>query len=389
MAGRRSRGDGDVSPLNRIFLSPPDVGPLEREQLLAALDGGWVAPVGPDLDAFEDELAAMVGWPGVVAVSSGTAALHLALLAHGVGPGDTVLTSSFTFVASANAIGYCGARPAFVDSEPASWNMCPELLAGALADARRRNRLPKAVLVVDLYGQCAAYDDIVPQCLELGIPVIEDAAEAIGATYKGSPAGTLGTAGTFSFNGNKIMTTGGGGAFVSADVTLAARVRHLSTQARETALHYEHQEPGYNYRLSNLLAAVGRAQLRRLAAMSTRRREIHALYRRMLGGSAGIGFMPTPEWSGWNGWLTCVTFDDTEARDAAQRALEAENIESRPLWKPMHIQPLYAGYPAWLNGTSEDLFRRGLCLPSGSGLDDAQVERVASTIVGAAAPSCR
>lgn len=364
----------------RIYLSPPDVGPLEREYLLRALDGGWVAPAGPDLDAFEREIAEITGWEGAVALASGTAALHLALLTQGVGPGDTVFVSTFTFAASANAVTYCGATPVFVDSEAATWNMSPQLLADALADARRRNHLPKAVVVVDLYGQCADYDEIVPQCRELGIPVIEDAAEALGASYKGSPAGTLGDVGVFSFNGNKIMTTSGGGMFLSPSTELATRVRHLSTQAREPAVHYEHVDIGFNYRLSNLLAALGRAQLQRLPAMSTRRREINARYRQLLEDADGLSFMPNAPWGGWNGWLSCVVFNQSSTRDEVQAALDAEGIESRPLWKPMHRQRAFAGAPAWVDGTSDALFERGLCLPSGSALSDDDVDYVAAIV---------
>ena len=362
----------------RTFLSSPDVGPDERAALLRAFDSGWVAPVGPELDAFEAELASFVGWPGVVAMSSGTGALHLALAVHGVRAGDEVIVSTFTFAATANAVTYLGATPRFVDSETATWNMNPELLAAELAAMRSTGRLPAAVVVVDLYGQCADYDEIVPLCAEYGVPVIEDAAEALGASYKGRSAGTLGDCGIFSFNGNKIMTTSGGGAFASPDVAVADRVRYLATQARQPAVHYEHTDIGFNYRLSNLLAAMGRAQLARLPEMSARRRSINEFYRRTLGEMPGLSFMPTVE--GWNGWLTCVTFEDPTLRDAVQSALEAVDIESRPLWKPMHLQPVFAGAPARVDGTSEHLFAHGLCLPSGSVLTDAQVERVTDVV---------
>jgi dTDP-4-amino-4,6-dideoxygalactose transaminase len=368
----------------RIYLSAPDVGPLEREALLRAFDSGWVAPAGPELAAFEGEVAAMTGWPGAVAMSSGTAALHLALLVNGVGPGDDVVVSSFTFAATANAVVQCGAHPVFVDSDTATWNMSPPLLAEELADARARNRLPKAVVVVDLYGQCADYDELAPQCAELGIPLIEDAAEAIGATYKGRPAGTLGDAGLFSYNGNKIMTTSGGGMFLSPDAAMSDRVRYLSTQARQPTVHYEHTEVGFNYRMSNLLAALGRAQLARLPEMSARRRAINAMYRDRLEPLEGLAFMPVPSWSEWNGWLTCVVFDDPSVRDAVQRALGAEAIESRPLWKPMHEQPVFASARARTDGTSSSLFANGLCLPSGSSLTDDEVERVAGIVTSVA-----
>ena len=378
-----------MADIDRILLSSPDVGPLEREALLRAFDSGWVAPAGPELDAFEAELAAFVGWPGVVAMSSGTAALHLALLAQGVGPGDEVLVSSFTFAATANAVTYTGATPKFLDSETMSWNLDPVLLADELAEADAAGRLPAAVVSVDLYGQCADYDAIVPLCEQYGVPLVEDAAEALGSMHGGRAAGTLGDIGILSFNGNKIMTTSGGGALLTPDPAVADRARYLSTQARQPAVHYEHTDVGFNYRLSNLLAAMGRAQLERLPAMSARRRAINDHYRAELGDVAGLEFMPIAPWSRtdagrhWNGWLTCVTFDDPAHRDRVQSTLAAADIESRPLWKPMHLQPVFAAMPNRVNGTSERLFDHGLCLPSGSALSDAQVDRVVSTIQSA------
>jgi dTDP-4-amino-4,6-dideoxygalactose transaminase len=366
--------------MDRIYMSSPDVGPLEREALLRAFDSGWIAPVGPELDAFESEISALTGWGGTVALTSGTAALHLALKVHGVGPGDDVFVSTFTFAATPNAVIYCGATPVFVDSEASTWNMSPQLLSDQLKIAKRQNRLPKAVVLVDLYGQCADYDEIVPQCRELGIPVIEDAAEAIGSLYKGRPAGTLGDVGVFSFNGNKIMTTSGGGALISPDRTISDKVRYLATQARQPAAHYEHTEVGYNYRLSNLLAAMGRAQLARLPEMAARRQQINESYRAQLGGLAGVSFMPIAPWGGWNSWLTCVVFDKAAMRDEVQRCLEARDIESRPVWKPMHLQPVFAGSEAAVDGTSQALFERGLCLPSGSVLSDDQVDWVAKIV---------
>jgi dTDP-4-amino-4,6-dideoxygalactose transaminase len=366
---------------DRILLSSPDVGAAEREALLQAFDSGWIAPAGPALDAFEADLAALTGWPGAVALASGTGALHLALLAHGVRPGDEVVVSSFTFAATANAVTYAGATPRFVDSDPDTWNLSPDLLADELADAARRGRLPAAVVVVDLYGQCADYDRIVALCAEYAVPVIEDAAEALGATYKGRPAGTLGDSGIFSFNGNKIITTSGGGAFMSPSTAVADRVRYLATQARQSVVHYEHTDIGFNYRLSNLLAAMGRAQLARLGAMSARRLAINERYRAGLGEVPGLEFMPIAPWGGWNGWLTCVVFDDPVRRDTVMRSLDAAGIESRPLWKPMHLQPVFADAPARVDGTSEHLFRHGLCLPSGSVLTDTQVDRVITEVV--------
>jgi dTDP-4-amino-4,6-dideoxygalactose transaminase len=375
-----------VADADPILLSSPDVGPLERAALLRAFDSGWVAPVGPELDAFEADLAAFTGWSGTVAMSSGTAALHLALLVHGVEPGDEVLVSSFTFAATANAVTYTGATPKFLDSETVSWNLDPQLLADELAAADAAGRLPKAVVAVDLYGQCADYDAIVALCAQYGVALVEDAAEALGSLHRGRAAGTLGDIGILSFNGNKIITTSGGGALLSPDPAVADRVRYLATQARQPAVHYEHTDVGFNYRLSNLLAAMGRAQLARLPDMSARRSAINEHYRRELADVPGLGFMPIAPWSApdvggrWNGWLTCVTFADPAHRDRVQAALGAVDIESRPLWKPMHLQPVFASAPRRVNGTSEWLFDHGLCLPSGSALSDAQVDRVVSVV---------
>jgi dTDP-4-amino-4,6-dideoxygalactose transaminase len=365
--------------MSRVFLSSPDVGDAERNALLAAFDSGWIAPVGPDLARFESALHDVVG-RHAVALSSGTAALHLALLAVGVEPGDDVLVSSFTFAASANAIVHCGATPVFVDSETDSWNMSPELLEDALDAAAERGRLPRAAVVVDLYGQCADYGRIVPVCRRHGIAVVEDAAEALGATYRAQPAGAFGDVSVLSFNGNKIMTTSGGGALLSPDPDVVERARYLATQARQPAVHYEHTEIGYNYRLSNLLAAMGRAQLERLPAMIARRLEINARYRAAFA-ELPLRFMPVPDWSGWNGWLTTVLFDDAGARDAVMAALDAADIESRPLWKPLHLQPAFRSAPAHVDGTSEALFGSGLCLPSGSVLIDDDIERVIAVVL--------
>lgn len=366
--------------MSRIWLSSPDVGSLERDAIVRAFDSGWIAPTGPEVDAFERDVIALTGWHGAVALSSGTAGLHLALLQVGVGPGDVVLTSTFTFVATANAIRYCGAEPVFIDSETTSWNLSAELVTRAIADLHRQGRRPAAVVMVDLYGQCADVDAIVTACRPLGIPIIEDAAEALGATYRGRPAGTLGDIGVFSFNGNKIITTSGGGMLVTSSVDIAEHVRHLSTQAREPGVHYEHHEIGFNYRLSNLLAALGRAQLQRLPEFISRRREINEHYQAGLTDIESVSFMPHPDWSEWNGWLTCVVVESREKRDAIIAALADDNIESRPLWKPMHLQPVHAQFQSYLDGTSEDLFERGLCLPSSSALTDADVDRVIDRI---------
>ena len=318
--------------MDRILLSPPDVGPDERRYLLEAFDSGWIAPAGPDLDAFEVEVARRVGWSGAVGVNVATAGLHLALLELGVGPRDRVFVSSFTFVAAANAVAYCGAIPTFIDSDASSWNMDPALLETALREAAANGQLPSAVVVVDLFGQCADFQRITAICDEFDVPIVEDAAEAMGATCAGRPAGTLGDIGVFSFNGNKVMTTSGGGMLVVDDADVAARIRFLATQAREPEDHYEHTRLGYNYRLSNLLAAVGRGQLERLDSMIGRRLEINQSYRSALGAVDGMSFMPVPQWSGWNGWLdVCRLRQSGSARCGATRIGPSEHRESSAL----------------------------------------------------------
>jgi dTDP-4-amino-4,6-dideoxygalactose transaminase len=375
--------DDEVDGRPRIYLSSPHVTDLERAALLAAFDAGWIAPVGPDLDRFETALHDLTGWHAV-ALSSGTAALHLALLEAGVQAGDHVAVSSFTFAASANAVVMCGAQPVFVDSEADTWNMSPALLAQAIETGRADGHPVRAAVVVDLYGQCADYDALVPLCADAGVTLIEDAAEALAATRNGRPAGTFGRSGVLSFNGNKIITTSGGGAFLTPDVDAAARVRYLATQARQPVVHYEHTEVGFNYRLSNLLAALGTAQLSRLAEMSARRLAINAGYRELLADQP-LTFMPVPAANAWNGWLTCVVFESPAVRDAVLAAVTADDVEARPLWKPLHLQPVFAGCPAYVDGTSADLFARGLCLPSGSVLSDADVARVGDLVRSACA----
>ncbi len=363
----------------RIYLSPPDMSDSERASLVAAFDSNWIAPLGPEVDAFERELAARIGVSGAAALSSGTAALHLALVLLDIGPGDEVWTSTLTFAATANAIRYVGASPVFVDSERASWNLDPALLAEALRDAAKRGALPKALIVVDLYGQCADYGPILRACAEHGVSVIEDAAEALGATYQGKPAGSFGRIGVLSFNGNKIITTSGGGALLSDDAKLVERARHLSTQAREPAAHYEHVEVGYNYRLSNLLAALGRAQLGRLDALVERRRQVNQRYRGAFEGLDGVEFLPEAPGGRSTCWLTCVLLEpDALGASPAQvrEHLEARNIEARPVWKPMHLQPVYQSCRVVGGQVAEDLFERGLCLPSGSSLSEADQGRV-------------
>jgi dTDP-4-amino-4,6-dideoxygalactose transaminase len=366
-----------------IYLSPPDVGDLERKLLLAAFDSNWVAPVGPDLEAFERQVAEYLDVEHAVALSSGTAALHLALLVAEVKPGDTVLVPSFTFAASANAVVYLGAQPVFLDCSADTWNLDPDLVDEELDRCARLGRLPAAVVAVDMYGQCADYGRLLASCDRYGIPLIEDAAEALGATYRGKPAGSFGLAGVLSFNGNKIITTGGGGMFVTDDGRLADRVRHLATQAREPVPHYEHRVIGYNYRLSNLLAAVGRGQMSTLDDKVRARRENAAFYRAALGDLPGVGFMPVAGYGEPNCWLTCVLVDPEKfgaSRDDIREHLAAQGIEARPTWKPMHLQPVYQDCPTRGGAVCEDLFRRGLCLPSGSGLTDSQRQRIIAGI---------
>ena len=370
-------------PLKRIYLSPPHMGQAERELLLDAFDSNWIAPIGPHVDAFEREFCETVGVPYAVALSSGTAALHLALLLLGVGPGDEVIVSSFTFATTANAVMYMGATPVFIDSDPISWNMDPGLLREELESSAKRRKLPKAVIVVDLYGQCADYGQVIETCERYGVPVVEDAAEALGSTYKGRPAGSFGAAATFSFNGNKIITTSGGGMLVSSDAGMVERARHLATQAKDPAPHYQHSAIGYNYRMSNLLAAVGRGQLRVLKDRVSRKREIFQFYQRAFGDLPGVSFMPIASYGEPNYWLTCILVDPAHfgaTREDIRLALEKEDIESRPLWKPLHLQPVFKDCRVRGGSVSEGFFRDGLCLPSGTALTDVELERVAGII---------
>lgn len=364
----------------RILLSPPDVGPRERDRLLAAFDSGWIAPVGPDLDAFEVELAAATGRGHAVALSSGTAALHLALHVLGVGPGDDVLVPTLTFAATANAVTYVGARPVFLDVEVDDWTLDAELVADHLAArARDGERLPAAIIPVDLYGHCADYRRLAEVAGRYDVPVVSDAAEALGAARSGRPAGSFGVMAACSFNGNKTITTSGGGALVTDDGDLAARVRKLATQAREPVLHYEHREIGFNYRLSNLLAALGRGQLEGLDAKVARRRELNAAYRAALADLPGVTFPTAAPDSDPSWWLTCLTVDPEVAgadRDELIAVLDAADIEARPVWKPMHLQPVFAGLPTVGGEVAAAAFAHGVCLPSGSALTAAEQDRV-------------
>lgn len=372
--------------MSRIYLSPPDVNGLDRKLLLEAVDSNWVAPVGPDLDAFEAEVAAQCGRRFGVGLASGTSALHLALLELGVRPGDEVIVSTFTFAATANAVTYCGATPVFVDADEETWQISPALVAEAIKQRRQAGAHIAAAIVVDLYGQCADYDELLPLFEAASIPVIEDAAEALGATYRGRPAGSFGEAAVLSFNGNKIITTSGGGMLVTDDERLATRCRHLATQAREPAPHYEHVEIGYNYRLSNLLAAFGRGQLSDLDRRVERRRALYNRYEEALAPFHHLRFMPEAPYGTSTRWLTCLTIDPSGGidNDQIRLHLEVHDIESRPTWKPMHLQIAFNGAPAAVDGTSERLFRDGLCLPSGSGLTDDQQSKVISRLLYAA-----
>jgi FlaA1/EpsC-like NDP-sugar epimerase/dTDP-4-amino-4,6-dideoxygalactose transaminase len=367
----------------RILLSPPHIGPEERRYVDAAFDTNWVAPVGPHLAAFEAEMCAASGARAAVCLSSGTAALHLALRLLGVQAGDEIFCSTFTFVASANPILYQDAHPVFIDSEARSWNMDPGLLAEALAQRAQRGRLPRAIVLVDIYGQCAAWDEIRAVVAPYDVPVLEDAAEAVGATYRGAWAGTFGALGVYSFNGNKIMTTGGGGMMVSSNVSLIEHARKLATQARDAAPHYQHSELGYNYRMSNLLAGIGRGQLQSLPRMVERRRQIFDFYRAALGDLPGVDFMPEIPEGRCNRWLTCMTVDLAAAgvdRDAIISALAADDIEARPLWKPLHQQPFFHEAPRFGGAVADRLFAQGMCLPSGSAMTDDDLQRVAQVV---------
>jgi dTDP-4-amino-4,6-dideoxygalactose transaminase len=422
----------DIRP-PRIYLSPPHMSGRELEFVKGVFESNWIAPLGPEVDAFEREFATLVGAKQALALSSGTAALHLALLLTGVGSGDEVLVSTLTFSASVNPILYQGGYPTFIDSDRTSWNMDPALLAKTIEKRAKAGRLPKAVILVHLYGQSADITPILAACNRYEIPLIEDAAEALGATYapvgsrqgavgsdrpegsrqnslgswqraEGSDQvtgtgllpsaycvvpierrapGTFGKAGVYSFNGNKIITTSGGGMLVSDDGDFIAHARKLATQAREPFPHYEHTEIGYNYRMSNILAAVGRGQLSVLAERVETRRKNFDYYRRTLGDLPGIAFMPEAPWGRSTRWLTCITIDPAVAgtgREAVRLALEAENIESRPIWKPMHLQPVFAKYEVVGGSVSEDIFEKGLCLPSGSQLTEEDLERIVGVV---------
>jgi pyridoxal phosphate-dependent aminotransferase EpsN len=354
----------------RILLSVPHMGGTEQNYVREAFASNWLSTVGPNITAFEKEFGTVVGLPAV-ALSSGTAAIHLGLRLLGVGPGDEVFCSSLTFAASCNPIRYLGAEPVFLDSDRATWNLDPELLKHALEQRAAAGRLPKALIVVHLYGQCADMDPILELCGRYEIPVLEDAAEALGSFYKGKPAGAFGQVGAFSFNGNKIITTTGGGMLVSPSPAWAEKVRFWSQQARDPGVAYEHSQLGYNYRISNVLAGIGRGQLEVLDLRVQQRRTIAFCYRDAFDGLPGISLMPQAPYGLHTNWLSCFLIDERRfgcSRDELIRSLDVANIESRPVWKPMHLQPLYRGCQSYGGETAEDLFRRGICLPSSSSL---------------------
>ena len=376
---------------SRIWLSLAHMGGREQEFIQEAFDTNWVVPLGPNVNAFEEFLQEFLTGDKkkdkrVVALSAGTAALHLGLILLGVGEGDEVICQSFTFSASANPIAYQGATPVFVDSEGDTWNMDPELLEMAIKDRlEKTGRLPKAIIPVHLYGMPGRMDEIMEVANRYGIPVLEDSAEALGSEYKGRKCGTFGEFAALSFNGNKMITTSGGGALVTEDEASKRETMFYATQAREAFPYYEHQKIGYNYRMSNICAGIGRGQMFVLEEHVARRREIHDLYVRLLDRVTGVKVMCQPEGGDFNSnyWLTCITVEPEVAgftREDVRLALDADNIESRPLWKPMHLQPVFKDAPFYGNGTSERLFEIGLCLPSGPTLTDEDVERVTKVV---------
>lgn len=368
---------------NRIFLSPPHIGDHEKEYVNEAFVSNWVAPIGPNVDAFESELASYVNVKGALALSSGTAAIHLALRLIGVKNRDIVFCSSLTFIASANPILYLGAKPVFIDSEPSTWNMSPTALLEAMEDHKKKGTLPKAVIVVNLYGQSADMDPIMNICKSYNVPVIEDAAESLGARYKDKASGTIGDYGIYSFNGNKIITTSGGGMLVTNRIEDINKARFWATQARDKAVHYQHTEMGYNYRMSNILAGIGRGQLKVLEDRVRSRRRIFEVYKEQLGNIPGISFMPESEHGIHTRWLTTLIIEPKKNESISYQVidfLENNNIESRPVWKPLHLQPLFKNelsYNHFENkNTSEYLFNYGICLPSGSSLTESEQLRV-------------
>ena len=380
----------------KIWLSLAHMSGREQEFIQEAFDTNWVVPLGPNVNAFEQSLRDFLVENGelkienegmrVVALSAGTAALHLGLILLGIQPGDEVICQSFTFAASENPIAYLEATPVFVDSEKDTWNMDPVLLEEAIKDRlAKTGKLPKAIIPVHLYGMPVKMEEVMEVANRYGIPVLEDSAEALGSAYKGKKCGTFGEYGVLSFNGNKMITTSGGGALICPNEEKAKRALFYATQAREQAPHYQHEKIGYNYRMSNICAGIGRGQMFVLDEHVARRREIHDLYVKLLNGVKGVKVMCQPEGGDFNSnyWLTCITVEPEEAgftREDVRLALDEDNIESRPLWKPMHLQPVFKDAPFYGNGTSERLFEIGLCLPSGPTLTDEDVERVTKVV---------
>ena len=370
--------------MDRVWLSSPHLGDKEKEYVAEAFATNWVAPLGPNVDAFEKQLASFVGVKGVVSLSSGSAALHLALNMVGVKAGDIVICQSFTFAASAFPITYCNATPVFVDSEKDTWNMDPDLLEAAIKEQTSKGNKPAAIIIVHLYGMPAKMNEILAIAGKYDIPLIEDAAEALGSTYENKACGSFGKIGILSFNGNKIITTSGGGALTSDDEEVIRKVRHVSAQAKEPAPYYLHKEIGYNYRLSNICAGVGRGQMEVLPDRIKTRREIFEFYKKELGSIKGISFLPEPTGSFSNRWLTTILFDEKVfgkgMNEKIRLELEKKNIESRPLWKPLHQQPVFEQCKSYCNGVSDELFATGLCLPSGSNIPRESLNNVVHEI---------
>lgn len=368
----------------RIYLSKPHMGSKERVFMLDAFDSNWIAPLGPNVDGFEQDIVDYANVPHAVALSSGTAAIHLALIILGIRDGDEVLCSTFTFSASANPIVYQNATPIFVDSERDSWNMCPQQLERAINDRIDNGNKPKAVILVHLYGMPSKMDDLVRICEEYEVPIIEDSAEALGASYKNKKMGSFGKLSIYSFNGNKIITTSGGGALLSNNKDYIDKARFLATQARDPAPHYQHSHIGYNYRMSNICAGIGRGQMEVLDKRVAQRRAINSWYREILAPYDFIKFQTEPSEDFFsNYWLTAITVEGNTrniTRESIRLGLLEDNIESRPLWKPMHLQPIFKNCPAYTDGVSEDLFDKGLCLPSGSNLAEEEKGRIATKL---------
>jgi dTDP-4-amino-4,6-dideoxygalactose transaminase len=369
----------------KIWLSSPHMGPHEQEYVKEAFATNWIAPLGPHVDGFERDLQDFTGTKHAAALSSGTAAIHLALVILGVQPGDLVICQSMTFSASSNPIAYLGAKPVFVDSEKDTWNICPEALEEAIKACESgkvsgKKQKPAAIIPVHLYGMPAKMDEIMALAKKYEIPVIEDAAEALGSSYKGKSCGSIGGLGILSFNGNKIITTSGGGALLSDTEWMIKKARFLATQARDEAPHYQHSHIGYNYRMSNVLAGIGRGQMEVLPERVKQRRKNFDFYKKALGGIEGISFLEEPEGFFSNRWLTCILVDPLKtggiSREDIREFLMQDNIESRPLWKPMHMQPVFAKAPYFGAKVAEQLFENGLCLPSGSNLKEEDLERV-------------